>query len=134
MRLALALVLALCQTIARAEILSGKVVGVTDGDTVVVLDSNYTQHKIRLSGIDAPERGQAFGTNSKQHLADLIAGESVTVEYDKYDKYDRIVGKILLDGEDVNLKQVEAGMAWHYKQYQKEQKLLGSLALQQSGN
>jgi endonuclease YncB( thermonuclease family) len=54
-------------------------------------------------------------------ISDLIAGKSVVVDYSKYDRYQRILGKVLLSGEDVNLEQVEAGFAWHYKQYQGEQ-------------
>jgi endonuclease YncB( thermonuclease family) len=96
-------------------------VRVTDGETIVVLDADKVQHKIRLKGIDAPERGQAYGTKSKEHLSDLVAGKSVVVDYSKYDRYQRILGKVLVNGEDVNLEQVEAGMAWHYKKYQSEQ-------------
>jgi len=71
--------------------------------------------------IDSPERGQAFGTKSNEHLSDLIAGKSVVVDYKKLDRYQRILGKVLLSGEDVNLEQVEAGLAWHYKRYEREQ-------------
>ena len=92
-----------------------------DGDTLVVLDAAKTQQKIRLQGIDAPERGQAFGTKSKEHLSDLVAGQVVVVEYHDLDRYQRILGKVLLDGEDINLEQVSSGMAWHYKKYQREQ-------------
>jgi endonuclease YncB( thermonuclease family) len=105
-------------SLAQAETLTGRVVRITDGDTIVVLDSSKVQHKIRLTGIDAPERSQAFGTKSKQNLSDLVAGKSVVVDYSKYDRYQRILGKVLLNGEDVNLEQVEAGLAWHYKKYQ----------------
>ena len=76
---------------------------------------------IRDGQIDAPERGQAFDTKSKEHLSGLVAGKTVTVDYRDYDRYQRILGKVLLGGEDVNLEQVEAGMAWHYKKYQSEQ-------------
>ncbi len=107
--------------LAKAETLTGRVVRVTDGDTIVVLDASNEQHKIRLQGIDAPERHQAYGTNSKEHLSDLVAGRTVEVDYSKYDRYGRILGKVLLNGEDVNLEQVEAGLAWHYKKYQGEQ-------------
>jgi endonuclease YncB( thermonuclease family) len=72
-------------------------------------------------GIDAPERGQAYGTKSKEHLSELVAGKFVVVEFNKYDRYGRIVGKVLLSGEDVNLEQIAAGLAWHYKKYQGEQ-------------
>ena len=97
---------------------------VTDGDTIVVLDPANIQHKIRLTGIDALEHGQAFGTKSKDQLSDSVAGHFVVVEYDKRDRYQRILGKVLLSGEDMNLEQIRAGMAWHYKKYQFEQPLL----------
>ena len=91
---------------------------ITDGDTIVVLDDSKAQHKIRLQGIDAPEHGQAFGTKSKENLSGLVAGKTVVVDYNDYDRYQRVFGKVLLDDQDVNLEQVEAGMAWHYKKYQ----------------
>ena len=75
----------------------------------------------RLQGIDAPERKQAFGTKSKEHLSDSVAGKFVVVEYEKRDRYERIVGKVLLSDEDMNLEQINAGLAWHYKKYQGEQ-------------
>jgi endonuclease YncB( thermonuclease family) len=106
---------------AGAQTLNGRVVRVADGDTVTVLDSSHTQYRIRLEGIDAPESRQAFGTQSKKNLADLVFGREVTVVYQKTDQYGRLVGKITLDGKDVNLEQVKAGMAWHYKEYQREQ-------------
>ena len=104
-----------------AEILTGRVVRVTDGDTIVVLDADKAQHKILLQGIDAPERRQAFGTKSKEHLSDLVAGKTVEVDYSKYDRYGRVQGIVMVSGEDANLEQIEAGMAWHYKKYQREQ-------------
>jgi len=104
-----------------ADTLQGRVVGVADGDTVTVLDSSNTQWKIRLIGIDAPEKRQAFGSRSKESLSSLVFNKSVSVEYSKRDKYGRTVGKILVDGVDANLEQVKAGMAWHYKKYQGEQ-------------
>ncbi len=90
---------------------TGKVVKITDGDTVYVIDANYKEHKIRLSGIDAPERKQAYGLASRKHLALIVAGKQVRVEYQKRDRYGRIVGKVLLDGIDVCLEQVKAGFA-----------------------
>jgi endonuclease YncB( thermonuclease family) len=120
-RLATFLVLLLAFLSAHAETLTGRVVRVTDGDTIVVLDADKVQHKIRLQGIDAPERGQAFGTKSKEHLSTLVAGKTVDVDYSKYDRYERVLRKVLVNAEDVNLEQVEAGMAWHYKKYHVEQ-------------
>ncbi len=83
---------------AFADTLTGKVVKITDGDTLYVLDANYQQHKIRLAGIDAPERKQAYGLAFGKHLASIVAGQQVTVEYQKQDRYGRTVGKVLLDG------------------------------------
>ncbi len=71
------------------------------------LDANYKEHKIRLAGIDAPERKQAYGLASRKHLASIVARQQVTIEYQKRDRYGRIVGKVLLDGIDVCLEQVK---------------------------
>jgi endonuclease YncB( thermonuclease family) len=106
---------------AAADTLRGRVVAIADGDTVTVLDESNTQYKIRLTGIDAPEKKQPFGSKSKEHLSSLIFNKQVTVEFSKKDRYGRTIGKITVDGVDANLEQVKAGMAWHYKQYQKEQ-------------
>ena len=121
MRLVITLFLILAYSIAQAETLIGRVVRVTDGDTIVVLDTNNIQHKIRLQGIDAPERKQAYGTKSKEHLSDSVAGKFVVIEYEKRDYYKRILGKVLLSNQDMNLEQIKAGLAWHYKKYQKDQ-------------
>ena len=120
-RITLALSFILSIGTVTAETLHGRVVGVMDGDTVKVLDASNTQWKIRLVGIDAPEKKQAFGNKSKEHLSDLIFNKQVTIEYSKTDRYGRTLGKILVDGVDANLEQVKAGLAWHYKQYAKEQ-------------
>lgn len=101
--------------------LQGRVVDVHDGDTLTLLDSERRQHKIRLAGIDAPELGQAYGRAAREHLAQRVAGTVVQVLSSKTDRYGRIVGKALVDGIDVNLDQVRAGFAWHYKQYAREQ-------------
>src|SRR2546421_11777423 len=106
-----------------AETMTGRVVRIADGDTITVLDAMNTQHRIRLQGIDAPESHQAFGTQSKKNLSDLIFDQEVTVVYDKTDQYGRLVGKIVLAGKDINLEQVKAGMAWHYKEYKRAQSL-----------
>ena len=114
--------LALCLALqAHADTLLGKVVAVADGDTITVLDTNKVQHKIRLAGIDAPEKAQPYGQTSKQSLSDLVFGKTVTVDTDKTDRYGREVGKVLVDGVDTNLEQVRRGLAWHYKAYQREQ-------------
>ncbi len=94
-----------------ADTLTGRVIRVANGDTVTVLDHWKTQHKIRLQGIDAPERGQPYGKASGKHLSGLVAGRFVVVEYEKRDRYGRVVGKVLLSGEDVNPGQIEDKLA-----------------------
>lgn len=106
---------------AQADTRLGRVVGVSDGDTVTALDESKTEHKVRLSGVDAPEKKQAFRNVSKQHLADLVFGGTVTVKTSKRDRYRREVGKVIVGGTDANLEQVRAGLAWHYKKYEREQ-------------
>jgi len=100
---------------------TGKVVRIADGDTVTVLDLSKVQHKVRLTGIDAPEKKQPFGNRSKQSLSDMIFSKTVTVETDKRDRYGRDLGKVLINGMDVNREQIRRGMAWHYKAYQRDQ-------------
>lgn len=118
--LCVALLLATGQAVG--DTLKATVVGIADGDTVTVLDSTKRQHKIRLMGIDAPEKAQAFGNRSKQSLSTLAYGQTVSVEWSKTDRYGRLVGKLLsAKGTDINLEQVKRGMAWHYKDYQREQ-------------
>jgi len=106
---------------AHSDLLHGKAVRIIDGDTIVLLDQNNKQHKIRLQGIDAPERNQVFGKKSKTFLSNSIAGKNVDIEFIKKDQYGRIIGKIIFNTIDVNLELVRAGLAWHYKKYQREQ-------------
>lgn len=113
-------ILALSGTVF-ADTLVGKVIGVSDGDTIDVLDKSKTTHRIRLSGIDAPEKAQPFGQRSKEHLSDSVFGKQVEVVGNKIDKYGRTVGKIMVNGVDANLEQVRSGFAWHYKEYAREQ-------------
>lgn len=109
------------QLVCAENVLEGRVVGVADGDTITVLDASKTQHRVRLVGIDAPEKSQAYGSKSKQSLSNMVYGKKVTVLWDKQDRYKRILGKVLTDWGDVNLAQIEDGMAWHYKRYMNDQ-------------
>lgn len=114
--------LAICVSqLAFAEAIQGRVVSVTDGDTIKVLTANHDLFSVRLMGIDAPEKRQDFGGHSKRHLSDLLFNQAVDVEWAKKDRYGRIVGKVLLRNEDINLKQIQAGLAWWYQKYQSEQ-------------
>ena len=116
-------------SIAQADI-TGVVVSVTDGDTIKVLDGNSNQHKVRPTGIDAPERGQPFGQASKKYLTALVSGKEVFVESNKNDRYGRVLGKVWVQPSDcpkcgktldVNHTQLLAGMAWWYRYYAKQQ-------------
>lgn len=100
----------------------GRVVGVSDGDTVKLLDDGLRSHTIRLMGIDAPEKSQSYGQRARQSLAQQLDQQRVSVVWRKKDRYGRTVGKVLAsDGQDVGLAQIASGMAWHYKQYANEQ-------------
>ncbi|MFT5449608.1 MAG: endonuclease YncB(thermonuclease family) [Gammaproteobacteria bacterium] len=118
---------------APAATLTGKVVKVADGDTITILVGTE-QHRIRLQGIDAPERKQPYGKASGRSLSALVAGKQVRVEYDKHDRYGRIVGvkwvhspDTRCDAEpctmtlDAGLYQLTVGLAWWYRYYAKEQ-------------
>ena len=113
-------VLVVCN-VAFAETYTARVVSIADGDTVTVLDAENRQHKIRLVGIDAPEKHQPYGNVSRMHLGKLVHQRTVTVETNKRDKYKRELGKVILDGKDINLEQIRAGYAWHYKKFMRDQ-------------
>ena len=117
-------------SIAHADTLTGRVVGVADGDTITVLDADRQQHKIRLQGIDAPEKAQPFGQRSKESLSRLVFGKDVRVDWKKRDTYKRIVGKVWVQPAscptcpmtlDAGHAQITVGMAWWYRKYAKEQ-------------
>lgn len=108
---------------AELKEISGTVIKITDGDTITVLDSNKKQYKIRMNGIDAPERRQAYGTKSKDALGKFIFKKEVLIKWDHRDKYKRIIGDVYLKNEYINLKMVEDGWAWHFKRYSKSQKM-----------
>lgn len=113
--LILAAALAFCS--AHAQDQQYRVVGISDGDTIKVLDQNRQQMKCRLFGIDAPEHFQEYGERSKESLSDLVFNKTVTVEVRDQDQYGRSVCRILLNGVDINKVQLERGMAWHYARY-----------------
>ena len=115
--------------------LSGRIVGVSDGDTITVLDANKTQHRIRLAGIDAPERSQPGAQRSKESLSALVYDQPVRVESTKRDRYGRIVGKVWVASPDspcrgkpdcpmtldAGLAQITMGRAWWFSRYADEQ-------------
>jgi endonuclease YncB( thermonuclease family) len=109
--------LLLCSIPAAAEPFSGRIVAIADGDTLTLLDSANVQHKIRLAGIDAPEKRQPFGTVSKKHLSDLAFGRTAEADCYKRDRYKRQICIVSVNGKDVGLAQLDAGLAWVYRQY-----------------
>lgn len=115
------------------EELAGKVVSIADGDTITILTAEKKQVKIRFNGIDAPERGQPFGTNSKQFVSGLIGEKTVRVVTHGEDRYGRTIGDIYArpetqDGSNpevhFNFMMVANGYAWHYVRYAPDNKEL----------
>lgn len=108
------LILSLFLSLSLSAQLNGRIVKVSDGDTVTLLDSDNTQHKIRLHGIDAPEKGQPYGDKSKEYLSNMIAGKTVTVYVKGTDQYKRTLGVIYLGEVNINAEMIANGYAWNY--------------------
>lgn len=115
---------------AGAETVHGRVIGVADGDTLTILDEAKAQHKVRLRGIDAPEKGQALGQRSKENLARTVFGRVVRAECPKRDRYGRHICTVWVQPPnclscgltlDAGHAQLTRGLAWHFKRYEKEQ-------------
>jgi endonuclease YncB( thermonuclease family) len=107
----------LTPTIVYAADFTGKVVGVIDGDTLEVLNGHHTE-RVRLSGIDCPEKGQAYGNNAKHAASALVFGKEVRLQPHGYDKYKRTLADVLLpDGTNVNHEMVKQGWCWWYRKY-----------------
>ena len=109
---------------AAAEELRGRVVGVTDGDTLTLLTERREEVRIRLAAIDTPESGQPYGSRARQILSDLTFGKPVRVEVQDTDRYGRTVGRVFADGLDVNAEMVRRGAAWVYRRYSDDPVLL----------
>ncbi len=97
-----------------------RVVGVHDGDTLTCLDETNTQQKVRLAEIDAPELGQDYGKVSREALAEMVFGKTVTVTEEGKDRYGRWIAHLQLSGVDVNRQMVATGNAWHYADYSRD--------------
>ena len=107
---------------------TAKVRKIVDGDTIHVVDKYGNQFKIRLTGIDAPEKNQAYGLESKNQLSEAINNRWVFLESKPnegkpytVDRYKRVLAKVILNGADINLLQISSGYAWHFKRYQNQQ-------------
>lgn len=107
-----------------ARDLTGRVVGVSDGDTLTLLANGRDQYRVRLAEIDAPEGGQPYGRNARRMLSDLAYGKQVTVRVVDVDRYGRYVGRIRANGVDVNAEMVKRGRAWAYRAYLSDQRFL----------
>lgn len=105
---------------ANAFDLTGEVVAIADGDTLTVLDEENNTHKIRLYGIDAPEKGQAFSQKSKEGLSNLCFRKIAELDIISTDRYGRSVAYVYCDAINVNYKQVYDGLAWIYTEYNKD--------------
>lgn len=117
----LGLLLACVLSVSHALELSGRIVGVIDGDTVDFITDGNELIRVRLAGIDAPERGQPFGSSAKKALSQLVFSKRVLLKGDKRDRYGRVIAKIIINGQDANLQLLRLGYAWHYKRYESEQ-------------
>ncbi len=115
------LVLLLQPPAAHAVEWIGTVVGIADGDTLTLLDDGKTPHRIRLDGIDAPERTQDHGQRARQSLAGMAHGRRAVAACPKTDRYGRAVCRVTVDDVDVGLEQIRRGLAWHYVKYANEQ-------------
>ena len=99
------------------EEFQARVIGITDGDTIKVLRDRQ-EVRVRLHGIDAPEKAQDFGSRSRSALGDLVAGETVTIQAHEKDKYGRTIATVILkDGSNVNHRMVRDGWAWWFRRY-----------------
>lgn len=115
------------QPVLSCEVLSGKVVGVKDGDTIEILVDNQ-KHVIRFAEVDAPEKKQPFGKKAKQFVSGKIFGKKVKVVTLKRGRYGRRIGEVFYRGVSVNEELIASGLAWQDPRYSKS---LGIKALQQ---
>jgi endonuclease YncB( thermonuclease family) len=123
------LALILLATPASAEMIEARVTRVADGDTITVVTADKRTVRIRLQGIDAPERTMPYSQVSRRHLQELVMNKTLKFSPDKLDRHGRIVAVVRLqDGTDVCLAQIQAGLAWHFKHYEAEQSVLASSA------
>ncbi len=115
--------LLLVATICNAEGITGKVVKVKDGDTIVVLDGTLTMVTVRLAGVDAPEKKQDFGVVAKQFVSDQVFGKVVTFQEITKDRYGRTVAFVFYKNKNLSEELLKVGLAWHYLKYDKSKYL-----------
>jgi endonuclease YncB( thermonuclease family) len=100
---------------------SGKVVNISDGDTFKLLIEGNQTVRVRLHGVDAPEKGQDYGTQARQVLSELIFSKNVDVVQKTKDRYGRVVGVVFVDGANVNEELLRRGLVWHYTDYDRNE-------------
>ena len=121
MRRILITILIMFPLLLSAQALKGKAVSIADGDTFTLLVNGNEQVKIRIDGIDAPEKKQDFGNRAKEYLSGMIWGKELTVKVSKKDRYGRSIGKVSTpEIQDVGLEMIKAGLAWQYRDYNNE--------------
>lgn len=123
-KIALGVVVFWFAALASAQEVTGKVVGIHDGDTLTLLTVDRKQIKVRLAEIDTPEKAQPYGQKSRQALAAMVFGKQVTLDTQATDRYGRTVAKVTMGTQDVNRELVRQGAAWVYRQYSKDTSLL----------
>lgn len=118
------LLLILLSSFQQPNIISGKVIGIQDGDSITLLTDSNIQIKVRLEGIDCPEKKQDFGSVAKQFTSDLVFSQNVTLQKTGQDRYGRTLGYIFLsDGTNLNEELLKASLAWHFIKYNKSPRL-----------
>lgn len=121
-RIVIVFVAALLPLVIWSAEIRGKVVAITDGDTVKVLDDlDGGLFRVRLAGVDAPEKGQDFGMAAKKHLSTMAFGKAAVVRYKSIDRFGRIIGKLTVAGKDIAGQMLLDGMSWHYSAFDNSQ-------------
>jgi endonuclease YncB( thermonuclease family) len=123
-KIAAFLTLCLFIQMARADLLAGQVVSISDGDTLTILTESKQKIIVRLNAIDAPEKNQAFSNASKKSLSSICFKKAAIVETFGLDKYGRTIGDVTCNEVNANKHQVDNGMAWVYRKYSNDSTLI----------
>ncbi len=111
-------------SLKKGSIVSGKVIAIIDGDTYDILLQDNKTVRVRMEGIDAPERGMPYYQKSKKYLSDLCYGKHIKIKITGVDDYKRILAySYLEDGRELSQEMIKAGLAWHYKKYNSDKTL-----------
>ncbi|NHQ84960.1 nuclease [Iodobacter sp. HSC-16F04] len=102
---------------APVALLSGMVIKVSDGDSLLIRDDQNQEHQLRLAYIDAPEYSQPFGSEARRNLDRLVYRKQVLAKVVDTDRYQRSVVVLQLGNTDINSEQIKAGLAWHYQHF-----------------